>query len=46
MTDINTELGRIATESFYDEDTLDEAQDTLDVKGNPRQAMVGAAPAQ
>ena len=46
MTDINTELERIATESFYDEDTLDEAQDTLDVKGNPRQAMVGAAPAQ
>ena len=46
MTDINTELERIATESFYDEDTLDEAQDTLDVKGNPRQATVGAAPAQ
>ena len=46
MTDINTELERIATESFYDEDTLDEAQDNLDVKGNPRQAMVGAAPAQ
>ena len=46
MTDINTQLGRIATESFYDDDTLDEATDTLDVKGNPRQAMVGAAPAQ
>ena len=46
MTDINTELGRIATESFYDDDTLDEATDTLDTKGNPRQPTVGAAPAQ
>ena len=46
MTDINTELGRIATESFYDDDTLDEATDTLDTKGNPRQPAVGAAPAQ
>jgi len=46
MTDINQELERIATESFYDEDTLDEATGTLDVKGNPRQPTVGAAPAQ
>ena len=46
MTDINQELERIATESFYDDDTLDEATDTLDTKGNPRQPTVGAAPAQ
>ena len=46
MTDINTELGQIATESFYDDETLDEATDTLDTKGSPRQPTVGAAPAQ
>ena len=46
MTDINQELEQIATESFYDDDTLDEATGTLDVKGNPRQPTVGAAPAQ
>ena len=46
MTDINTELERIATESFYDEDTLDEATGALDTKGDPRAPMKGAAPAQ
>ena len=46
MTDINTELERIATESFYDEDTLDEATGPLDTKGDPRAPMRGAAPAQ
>ena len=46
MTDINTQLGQIATESFYDDDTLDEATDTLDTKGDPRAPMKGAAPAQ
>ena len=46
MTDINQELERIATESFYDDDTLDEATGSLDTKGNPRQPTVGAAPAQ
>ena len=46
MTDINTELERIATESFYDEDTLDEATGPLDTKGDPRAPMKGAAPAQ
>jgi len=46
MTDINTELERIATESFYDEDTLDEATGSLDTKGDPRAPMKGAAPAQ
>jgi len=46
MTDINQELEQIATESFYDDDTLDEATGPLDVKGNPRQPTVGAAPAQ
>ena len=45
MTDINTELKRFADESFQD-DSLDEATGTLDVKGNPRQPTVGAAPAQ
>ena len=45
MTDINTELKRFADEEFQD-DSLDEATGTLDVKGNPRQATVGAAPAQ
>ena len=46
MTDINQELEQIATESFYDDDTLDEATDTLDTKGDPRAPMKGAAPAQ
>ena len=46
MTDINQELEQIATEEFYDDDALEEAAGPLDVKGNPRQAMVGAAPAQ
>ena len=36
MTDINTELEQIATESFYDDDTLDEATGPLDTKGDPR----------
>ena len=45
MTDINTELKRFADEEFQD-DSLDEATGTLDVKGNPRQPTVGAAPAQ
>ena len=46
MTDINTELEQIATESFYDDDTLDEATGPLDTKGDPRAPMKGAAPAQ
>ena len=46
MTDINTELEQIATESFYDDDTLDEATGALDTKGDPRAPMKGAAPAQ
>ena len=46
MTEINHELERIAAESFYDDDTLDEATDTLDTKGDPRAPMKGAAPAQ
>ena len=45
MTDINQELKRFADAEFQD-DSLDEATGPLDVKGNPRQAMVGAAPAQ
>ena len=45
MTDINTELKRFADEEFQD-DSLDEATGPLDVKGNPRQPTVGAAPAQ
>ena len=46
MTEINHELERIAAESFYDDDTLDEATDTLDIKGDPRAPTKGAAPAQ
>ena len=45
MTDINQELKRFADEEFQD-DSLEEATGTLDVKGNPRQPTVGAAPAQ
>ena len=44
MTDINTELERIADETLGN--PLEEAQDGLDSKGNPRAAMKGAAPAQ
>ena len=44
MTDINTELERIADETLGN--PLEEAQDGLDTKGNPRAAMKGAAPAQ
>ena len=44
MTDINTELERIADETLGN--PLEEAQDNLDSKGNPRAAMKGAAPAQ
>ena len=44
MTDINTELERIADETLGN--PLDEAQDGLDTKGNPRAPMKGAAPAQ
>ena len=44
MTDINTELERIANETLGN--PLEEAQGTLDVKGSPRAPMKGAAPAQ
>ena len=44
MTDINTELERIADETLGN--PLEEAQDGLDTKGNPRAAMKGATPAQ
>ena len=44
MTDINTELERIADETLGN--PLEEAQDGLDSKGDPRAAMKGAAPAQ
>ena len=44
MTDINTELERIADETLGN--PLEEAQDSLDTKGDPRAAMKGAAPAQ
>ena len=45
MTDINTELERIADETLGN--PLDEAsKDTLDTKGDPRAAMKGAVKAQ
>ena len=44
MTDINTELERIADETLGN--PLDEAQGSLDTKGNPRAAMKGAVAAQ
>ena len=44
MTDINTELERIADETLGN--PLEEAQDNLDTKGDPRAPMKGAAPAQ
>jgi len=44
MTDINTELERIADETLGN--PLEEAQDGLDTKGNPRAPTKGAAPAQ
>ena len=44
MTDINTELERIADETLGN--PLEEAQDNLDSKGDPRAAMKGATPAQ
>jgi len=44
MTDINTELERIADETLGN--PLDEAQGSLDTKGNPRAPMKGAAAAQ
>ena len=44
MTDINTELERIADETLGN--PLEEAQDNLDSKGNPRAPTKGAAPAQ
>jgi len=44
MTDINTELERIADETLGN--PLDEAQGGLDSKGDPRAAMKGAAAAQ
>jgi len=44
MTDINTELERIADETLGN--PLEEAQDNLDTKGNPRAPTKGAAPAQ
>ena len=44
MTDINTELERIADETLGN--PLEEAQGSLDTKGNPRAPMKGAAPAQ
>ena len=44
MTDINTELERIADETLGN--PLEEAQENLDTKGDPRAAMKGAAPAQ
>ena len=44
MTDINTELERIADETLGN--PLEEAQGSLDTKGDPRAAMKGAAAAQ
>jgi len=44
MTDINTELERIADETFGN--PLEEAQGSLDSKGDPRAPMKGAAAAQ
>ena len=44
MTDINTELERIADETLGN--PLEEAQENLDTKGNPRAPTKGAAPAQ
>ena len=44
MTDINTELERIADETLGN--PLEEAQDNLDSKGDPRAPMKGATPAQ
>ena len=44
MTDINTELERIADETLGN--PLDEAKDTLDTKGDPRAPMKGATKAQ
>ena len=44
MTDINTELERIADETLGN--PLDEAQGSLDSKGDPRAAMKGAVAAQ
>ena len=44
MTDINTELERIADETLGN--PLEEAQDNLDSKGDPKAPMKGAAPAQ
>ncbi len=44
MTDINTELERIADETLGN--PLEEAQDNLDSKGDPRAPMKGAAPSQ
>ena len=44
MTDINTELERIADETLGN--PLEEAQGSLDSKGDPRAPMKGAAPAQ
>ena len=44
MTDINTELERIADETLGN--PLEEAQGDLDSKGDPRAAMKGATPAQ
>ncbi|SVA81237.1 uncharacterized protein METZ01_LOCUS134091 [marine metagenome] len=44
MTDINTELERIADETLGN--PLEEAQDNLDSKGDPRAPTKGAAPSQ
>ena len=44
MTDINTELERIADETLGN--PLEEAQGSLDSKGDPRAPMKGATPAQ
>ena len=44
MTDINTELERIADETLGN--PLEEAQGNLDTKGDPRAPMKGAAKAQ
>ena len=44
MTDINTELERIADETLGN--PLEEAQGSLDTKGDPRAPMKGAAAAQ
>ena len=44
MTDINTELERIADETLGN--PLEEAQGNLDTKGDPRAAMKGALAAQ